>query len=182
MLCSCNVDTYSAEYPDRNDVDSRGFMPTYNERKTVADNILNWSKNNYGKDDYVHNKWIYLGLGGYHFNLNYHNIVIAKWWSIDVDNNSHDDVASYFNTWINGKVTEMGTIPTGQTAKVPYYPVGIVLMNYVNDYASVVKNILLLNNKYQLQFDPNKPTKTEDYALQQADYDGSLTNGGNAIQ
>ena len=106
---------------------------------------------------------------------------IGNGWK-DTGDNAHKDVASYFNTWINGKVTEMGTTPTGQTAKVPYYPVGIVLMNYVNDYASVVKNILLLNNKYQLQFDPNKPTRTEDYALQQADYDGSLTNGSNAIQ
>jgi hypothetical protein len=52
----------------------------------------------------------------------------------------------------------MGTAPEGQTVKIPYYPVGIVLMNFVNDYASTVKNILLLNNKYRLQFDPNKPT------------------------
>ena len=148
----------------------RGYAPSVTERTTILNNILTWSKNNYNKDNYAHNLWIYMGLGGYLVNS-------------DGESEKGDDtVASTFNTWINGKVTEMGTTPEGQTAKVPYYPVGIVLMNYVNDYASVVKNILLLNNKYQLQFDPNKPTKTEDYALQQADYDGSLTNGGNAIQ
>ena len=52
----------------------------------------------------------------------------------------------------------MGTTPEGQSVKVPYYPVGIVLMNFVNDYASTVKNILMLNNKYRLQYDPNKPS------------------------
>lgn len=148
----------------------RGYAPSETERTTILNNILTWSKNNYNNDNYAHNMWIYMGLGGYLVNSN------------GESEKGDDTVASTFNTWINGKVTEMGTTPTGQTVKVPYYPVGIVLMNYVSDYASVVKNILLLNNKYQLQFDPNKPTKTEDYALQQADYDGSLTNGGNAIQ
>ena len=40
---------------------------------------------------------------------------------------------------------------------VPFYPVGIVLMNYVNDYKDTVKNILMLNNKYPLRYDSNKP-------------------------
>jgi hypothetical protein len=50
---------------------------------------------------------------------------------------------------------------------VPYYPVGIVLMNNVNDggnysgkqydFEAVVKEILLLNNKYPLQYNPNFP-------------------------
>ena len=40
---------------------------------------------------------------------------------------------------------------------VHYYPVGIVLMNYVVDYTDEIKNILLLNNKYQLQYDSSKP-------------------------
>lgn len=153
----------------------RGYAPSQTERSAVLENILSWSKGNYNKDNYAHDMWIYMGLGGYNTNS-------TNGKEPDNDKDSDADVAALYNNWINGKVTEMGTTPTGLTAKVPYYPVGIVLMNYVNDYASVVKNILLLNNKYQLQFDPNKSTKTEDYALQQADYDGTLTNGGNAIQ
>lgn len=153
----------------------RGYAPSQTERSVVLENILSWSKGNYNKDNYAHDMWIYMGLGGYNTNS-------TNGKEPDNDKDSDADVAALYNNWINGKVTEMGTTPEGQTAKVPYYPVGIVLMNFVNDYASVVKNILLLNNKYQLQFDPNKPTKTEDYLLQQADYDGSLTNGGNAIQ
>jgi hypothetical protein len=35
--------------------------------------------------------------------------------------------------------------------------VGIVLMNYVVNYTDEIENILLLNNKYQLQYDSSKP-------------------------
>ena len=142
---------------DRSDVDGRGFAPTFGERKTVANNILSWSKTNYGTENYAHDKWIYLGLGGYYVHYARGGFLdpVYKWRATDT---GHEDVASDLNTWINGKVTEMGTTPTGQTVKVPYYPVGIVLMNFVNDYASTVKNILLLNNAYRLQYDPNKPS------------------------
>ena len=73
----------------------------------------------------------------------------------------------------------MGT--TVNNEKIPYYPVGIVLMNKVEDYAQTVKNILMLNTKYRMQRDPDRPTTSGGYALQQADYDGSVNNGGNAI-
>ena len=141
---------------DRNSVDGRGFAPTFGERKTVANNILDWSKKNYGTENYSHDKWIYLGLGGYYMYYKSDGFLgIGNGWK--AADNGHKNVASDCNTWINGKVTEMGTTPNGATAKVPYYPVGIVLMNYVNTYASTVKNILLLNNKYRLQYDPKKP-------------------------
>ena len=51
----------------------------------------------------------------------------------------------------------MGQIPEGKTEVEPFYPVGIALMNFVNSYQSTVKNILLLNNKYRLQYDSTKP-------------------------
>ena len=143
---------------DRNDVDGRGFAPTFGERKTVANNILNWSKENYGTTNYSHDKWIYLGLGGYYVHyargtgLDW---LVEKWRATD---NGHEDVANDLNNWINGKVTEMGTTPSGQTAVVPYYPVGIVLMNFVNNHTTTVKNILTLNNKYRMQFDSSKPS------------------------
>ena len=74
------------------------------------------------------------------------------------EDNGHSNVANDLNNWINGKVTEMGTTPSGQTAVVPYYPVGIVLMNFVNNHTTTVKNILTLNNKYRMQFDSSKPS------------------------
>lgn len=148
-------ETYTGSH-DRSNADGRGFAPTFGERKTVANNILTWSRNNYGNTDYAHDKWMYLGLGGYYIEWNNGLFGLgAKW---EAASNGHENVASDLNAWINGKVTEMGTIPSGQQTAVPYYPVGIVLMNYVNNYASTAKNILLLNNKYRMQFDSNKPS------------------------
>ncbi len=154
---------------DRSDVDGRGFAPTFGERKKVANNILTWSRNNYGTDNYAHDKWIYLGLGGYY--VYYYEgsfLGIGAGWK--AQDEGHEDVASDMNNWINDKVTEMGTTPTGQTAVVPYYPVGIVLMNYIINYETTAKNILTLNNKYRLQYDPSKPS---DYVGSNADTGGS---------
>lgn len=127
----------------------RGYAPSVTERSAVLNGILNWSKNNYNTENYAHDKWVYLGLGGYQ---------VSEGENAGAVSGSYSTIASTYNTWINGKVTEMGTTPSGQTTAVPYYPVGIVLMNYVNDYASTVKNILLLNNKYRLQYDSSKPS------------------------
>ena len=123
---------------------SLGYVPSNGERVTEINNILDWSKENYGKEDYAHDTWIYLGLGGYYAKYSW-----LSGWKDDGDN-STTVLASYFNTRINTRVTEMGS------NGVPYYPVGIVFMNSVNDYTGVVKNILMLNNKYRLQYDPNK--------------------------
>lgn len=164
---------------DRNNVDGRGFAPTFGERKTVANNILTWSRGNYGSLEYKHDKWIYLGLGGYYMYYKSDGFLgIGNGWK--AKDNGHEDVASDMNTWINGKVTEMGTTSSsGQI--VPYYPVGIVLMNHLITYDTVAKNILNLNNKYRLQFDP---TKTDDYNpnLKTVDeYGSSATTGGSAF-
>ena len=52
----------------------------------------------------------------------------------------------------------MGTTPAGATEVVPYYPVGIVMMNHVENNASTVKDILLMNQQYRMQFDASKPS------------------------
>lgn len=147
-------ETYTAS-TNRSNVDGRGFAPTFGERKTVANNILSWSKKNYDNENYSHDTWIYMGLGGYYVEYGSYGFLQYGWHAAD---NGHANVASDLNGWINGKVTEMGTTPSGQTTVVPYYPVGIVLMNYVNNYASTAKNILLLNSKYRMQFDSSKPS------------------------
>ena len=165
---------------DRNNVDGRGFAPTFGERKTVANNILNWSKENYGTTNYTHDKWIYLGLGGYYVKYNSGGFLgIGAGWKAESD--GHTNVANDLNNWINGKVTEMGTTPSGQTVVVPYYPVGIVLMNFVNNHSTTVKNILTLNNKYRLQYDKTKPSDYNPAALSVSDYDATATVGGNAF-
>lgn len=168
-------ETYTGSQ-SRDNVDGRGFAPTFGERKTVANNILTWSQNNYGDTNYAHDKWIYLGLGGYYVQYSSGFLGIGAGWKAAT--NGHTNVASDLNGWINGKVTEMGTIPSGQTTAVPYYPVGIILMNYVNNYASTVKNILLLNNKYRLQYDSSKPSDYSPNKLSLAQYSATATTGG----
>lgn len=148
---------------------NRGYVPSINQRTAVLNRILNWSKSNYGTENYKHDKWIYLGLGGYQ---------VEDGGNAGSVNGSYSTIASTYNTWINGKVTEMGITPQGQTSVIPYYPVGIVLMNYVNDYVSTVKNILQLNSKYRLQYDPDKPANYNPNAKAISEYDTSLTTGG----
>lgn len=140
--------TANGDTPYDTGTSNRGYAPTIAQRQNICNNILSWSKNNYNKTDYAHNMWIYLGLGGYCITNT----------SANEASGGPSTIASSMNNWINGKVLEMGTIPSGQTEVIPYYPVGIVLMNYVDQYQETVKNILLLNNKYRLQYDPNQPT------------------------
>ena len=144
--------TANGETPYDTGTNNRGYAPTIAQRQTIGNKILGWSKNNYNKTGYAHDMWIYLGLGGYY---------VSDTSASEVEGSALT-VAEKLNPWISGKIDEMGTIPTGQTAKVPYYPVGIVLMNYVNSYTSTVKNILLLNNKYRLQYDSTKPVDYND--------------------
>lgn len=129
---------------------ARGYAPTLEQRKTVAKGLLDWSLSNYSKTDYAHNSWIYLGLGGY-------------CQSSTSDNNKDKvGVAEAMNPWINDRVTNMSATPTGE--QTSFFPVGIVLMNFVNDETygkPVVKNILLLNNRYGLKFDGSQPAFPE---------------------
>lgn len=124
--------------------DDRGYCPTLAERMEKSQNILNFSNENFGKTEHVH--WMYHGLGGY---------------SIDKGTGDHlknqKDVAQALNRWIDGKIKLMAAKPTGDQTR--YYPVGLVLMNYVtgDTYGkSVVKGILSLNNKFRKAYDPNK--------------------------
>lgn len=125
----------------------RGYAPSLAERRLKGENILNWSQSNYDNlDNYAHNAWIYLGLGGYH----------EKQWILGSDD--YETVAKTLNGWIDGKITEMDT--NG------YYPVGIVLMNNATnpEYSSnVAKNILLLNTKYRQAYDPDRSPITGEY-------------------
>lgn len=130
----------------------RGYMPSFFERETKAQNILTWSKNNYSdRENYSHDCWIYLGLGGY----------IPGSWGTDDDCST---VADELDQWIGSKVTEMENDQA-------YYPIGIVLMNYVGKYSYIVQDILEMNNKYRKAYDPNR-----------SPVDGSYIDGSNGVQ
>lgn len=161
-----NISVYSTQAQISSNSDagittnSRGYAPSMEERLSVLNLIVNWSKTNYGTANYAHDKWMYLGLGGYRTNAADASTVSG----------SHSVVENTLNPWIYNKVIEMGTTSADQT-KIPFYPVGIVLMNnkkgsnYTDadnkdlkyGFNTVVKTILLLNNKYRLQYDPGKP-------------------------
>ena len=143
-----------AAYTGNGQNGDRGYVPSKGQRITEINNILDWSKNNYNNPaDYGHDTWIYLGVGGYYASYSSGIIGIGSGWKADSsDAAANKSVAADFNTLINNRVTAMGS------NGLHYYPVGIVLMNYVNDYKdAAIKNILLLNNKYQLQYDSSKP-------------------------
>lgn len=144
-----------AAYTGNGQNGDRGYVPSKGQRITEINNILDWSKNNYNNPaDYGHDTWIYLGVGGYYASYSSGIVGIGSGWKADSSDAAaaNKSVAADFNTLINNRVTAMGS------NGLHYYPVGIVLMNYVNDYKdAAIKNILLLNNKYQLQYDSSKP-------------------------
>lgn len=126
--------------------DDRGYCPTLAERMEKSQNILNFSKENFGKTNYKHAHWMYHGLGGY---------------SIDKGTGDHlinqKEVARNLNLWIDGRMKLMAAKPTGE--QTPYFPVGLVLMNYVTNKTygvPVVKGILSHNNKFRKAYDPGK--------------------------
>lgn len=138
-----------ATYVDRDgayDNDRQSYVPSLTERKTKLQNILTWSQNNYAKrDNYVHNCWIYMGLGGYvpGQGLLGHD----DYHAVSTDPNG-------LNTWMATKVEDMYTNKS-------YYPIGIVLMNFVGSSntskgISLVQRILEMNSMYRKAYDPRR--------------------------
>ncbi len=122
---------------------TRGYAPSFSERQERAGNILAWSQDNYkkrGEGKKVHDTWMYLGLGGYQAKKNT-DVAITG---------SYNNVANILNGWIDGKVSGMAT--------GGYYPVGIVLMNFLteSEHSEVANDILQLNNKYRLDYDADR--------------------------
>ena len=151
--------TYAQITADRNGVnvsgelDNRGYGPTLDERQTKCDNLLDWSQGNYasaiGNGSFQHDTWIFMGLGGYVYELGD--------WGIVHTGDSQDRVNNQLIQWINGRLTTM-------EKNGAYYPVGIVFMNHTVthpeettvDITQTVQDILLLNNRYRKAYDPNR--------------------------
>lgn len=125
----------------------RGYCPTLEERKEKSLNILNFSKENFGNTNYKHAHWMYHGLGGYS---------ITKGGG---DQQNQKAVAQALNPWIDDKIKKMSAHPDDSQGQTRYYPVGLVLMNYVTDATygkPVMLDILSLNNKFRKAYDPNR--------------------------
>lgn len=134
------------------DSHNRGYCPTLLERQTKSQNILNYSLLNYGKTDYEHAHWMYHGLGGYSLRQS------AILWE-DASDDNQKAVAQALNPWIDGKIKKMSAHPDDSQGQTRYYPVGMVLMNYVTDAVygkPVLLDILSINNKFRKAYDPNK--------------------------
>ena len=156
------------------DCGDRGYSFPFTNRDNLVKSFWDWSKSNYGTSNYNHDKWIYLGLGG--------NISTRS----DGKGDGYDTVENRYAPMVYNRIDEMGK------NNVPFYPVGIILMNnkkgsnYTDGttdlkygFSDVCKQILLLNNKYRLQFDPNKPTNYDPNYKEPDDFDGGFENGGN---
>lgn len=151
----------------------RGFSHPLTKRDALVESIWNWSKSNYGSDNYDHNKWIYLGLGG--------NISTRS----DGKGDGYTTIENRYATKIYTRIKAMGK------NNVPFYPVGIILMNnkkgsnYTDlkyGFSDVCKEILLLNNKYELQYDPKKPDNYNPNAKQVREYNAVMLDRGSVFQ
>lgn len=128
----------------------RGYCPTLEERKTKSQNILDFSNGNFGKTNYEHAHWLYHGLGGYS---------IEKGLLSNTHLNNQKKVAEELNLWIDSKIKLMSANPDASKGQTRYFPVGLVLMNYVTDAVygkPVMLDILSLNNKFRKAYDPDK--------------------------
>lgn len=129
-------------------VSGRGYAPAWAERKQKTENILKWSLDNFQKTNYAHRDWLYNGLGGY----------LCTSGGKEVKD-SQKEVAQTLNPWIDEKIKKMSAHPDVSQGQTRYYPVGMVLMNYVTDdvYGKpVLLDILSLNNKFRKAYDPNR--------------------------
>ena len=156
------------------DCGDRGYSHPLANRDALVNSIWDWSKSNYGTPNYAHDKWIYLGLGGYIMT------------SSGSSGSGYDTVENRYAPMVYDRIEAMGQ------NNVPYYPVGIILMNnkmgsnYTNSsgtnlgygFSDVCKEILLLNNKYRLQYDPTKPADYDPNKKNEGDYDGTGGEGG----
>lgn len=145
----------------------RGYSHPLTSRDALVESFWDWSKSNYGTTNYNHDKWIYLGLGGYIMT------------SSSSSGSGYDTVEERYAPKVYDRIDAMGK------DNVPFYPMGIILMNNKKgskysdkeyDFSGVCKKILMLNNKYRLQYDPTKP---EDYDPNYVDPDDSDSGFGN---
>ena len=155
----------------------RGYSHPLTNRDALVTSFWDWSKNNTGLPNYSHDKWIYLGLGGY---------ILT---SSSGSGSGYNTIENRYASMIYNRIDEMGS------NNIPFYPLGIILMNnkHGSDYTDsngndlkysfddVCKEVLMLNNKYRMQYDSSKPSDYNPQALSLAEYGATATTGGDAF-
>ena len=155
----------------------RGYSHPLTNRDALVTSFWDWSKNNTGLPNYSHDKWIYLGLGGY---------ILT---SSSGSGTGYNTIENRYASMIYNRIDEMGS------NNIPFYPLGIILMNnkHGSDYTDsndnnlkysfddVCKEVLMLNNKYRMQYDSSKPSDYNPQALSLAEYGATATTGGDAF-
>lgn len=153
------------------DCGARGYSHLFTNRDNLVKSFWDWSKDNNGT---THDKWIYLGLGGYILN------------SKSGSGSGYNTIENRYAPMVYNRIDEMGK------NGVPFYPMGIILMNnkmgsnYTDSngtvlkygFADVCSKILMLNNQYTLQYDSNKPADYDPNYYQPGSGDGENTEGG----
>ena len=152
------------------DCGDRGYSYPLTSRDNLVKSFWDWSKDNNGT---THDKWIYLGLGGYLSTRS------------DGDGSGYNTIENRYGPIVYNRIDEMGK------NGVPFYPMGIILMNNIMGstykdgttdlkygFADVCSKILMLNNQYTLQYDPNKPADYDPNYYQPGSGDGEGTEGG----
>ena len=89
----------------------RGYSHPLTSRDNLVTSFWDWSKTNYANKIYEHDKWIYLGLGGYIMT------------SSSDSGSGYDTVENRYAPMIYNRIDEMGS------NNIPFYPIGIILMN-----------------------------------------------------
>lgn len=147
------------------DAEGNFDIPTYQQRKDALYSMISHSKEIYEKS--THNVWFYFNVGGTEATSDGGETTVANFapkmnpWLLDV-----------INLKTNGGTDEDGKIVASSPS-----PLGIVTFNQCSSETgkSIIRAIIEMNNKFDLKH-KNATTKAR------SDYDGSLTNGGNAIQ
>ena len=153
------------------DCGSRGYSLPLTNRDNLVKSFWDWSKDN---NSITHDKWIYLGLGGYILN------------SSSEKGSGYNTIENRYGPMVYNRIDEMGK------NGVPFYPMGIILMNNIMDsnytdsngvdlkygFTDVCSKILMLNNQYTLQYDPDKTADYDPNYYQSGSGDGEGTEGG----
>lgn len=169
----------------------RGYGPTHAQRLAQLNAILDWSKSNYGSSSRQNATLPYLGIGGYSAYYDSGTLGIGAGVKPSAPSGSdysdaYQYIAGTYNTWIYNRIQDM------IDQKTNFYPIGIVLMNMVNGNTnyngtsgingqSTVKQILLLNNRYQKAYDKDKPAwPNGTQSLNENQFGSVATNAGDA--
>lgn len=178
--CQIEYQSHSVYTGQGEDSDNRGYLPTPANRKAQAAAVMKWSLDNYvaNKNNMITSNWLYLGLGGYR------GAYGGLSGNVNAVSDSYTTVASTYNTWImNDIVGKMSTNPSTAAGTTGFYPVGIVLMNFVTNetYGKPALNaILQLNGRFEKNFDDSKPAWPTTQQNSPANYSSSHTVAGNA--